>query len=152
MTKEKQAPEQLANSPEPQHPRWNEGLDLSMFNYTGFMVGDDFKAYKEITEGKWKENEYGAPVFIGGGLNAEKIYDFTVFKVTPVRRRLFPQSKDTTTVLNGFKFVTPEPVKVTAMPLKHAIELNRQLDATTSAMQLHYLLTKYPTDAANTSK
>lgn len=125
--------------------RLNDGIDLSKFMYKGEFIGEQYTAYLELVNGKFEEDEAGRMNQVSLGLSQTVNYDFVGYKVTQMKKLLYPKSKvDKTTITIGFKIVEETPFRTTINNLRNIKILNEQLDNNNGKIpMIYYLLAKY---------
>lgn len=105
----------------------NDELDLSRFNYEN-LTGDSFQEYvRMVGDHSVTEIVEGNEVPIRGTLQENKSYDFVLMKAVPVMQARFPGIKDTPYDYVGIRVKESKPIHTTRIPVKTALEFNRQI-------------------------
>lgn len=106
----------------------NESLDLSGYNYKdlkGPAFMDYAKLVGELTT--LEENADGDFVPINGKLMLNDMYDFQLFKTKPLRKQRYRGVADSPFDLVGLAIVSDTAIHTTRIPVKVALEHNRQI-------------------------
>lgn len=103
---------------------------LSEIDYRS-LKEKNFEKYNDIVLGKLEDPENkleGPNNRRSGGLAATDIYDFEAYRVSALKKELYPGMKDTPIIIIGVKLEkdTPE-IPSTRITIGHAINMNSQL-------------------------
>jgi hypothetical protein len=105
----------------------NDELELAGFNYED-LTGQSFKDYVGLVgDHSAMEVLNGEEVPIRGSLQENKSYDFVLMKAVPVMQARFPGMKDTPFDYVGIRVKENKAVHSTRIPVKTALEFNRQI-------------------------
>lgn len=96
---------------------------LQEFDYDN-LKGDMLKKYLTFVEGE--RDDEGA--FVAAGLVRRKKYDFGLYKVRTVKKKLYPRMKDSPTYVDQIVLREYKPVNYTRITVDHAILLNSQYE------------------------
>jgi len=135
MAKLKQAAEKEAEKPQAETPAKtkttvSEKTDNAEFDYKN-LTGEQFRKYaaivgeKSITTFNQETGEETTGVV--GSMKEEEMADFSLYKVDVVMKPRFPGVKDTPYDFNGVKIKSDTPEHTTRIPVKTALEINKQI-------------------------